>query len=311
MRKRILLLANLVFICLISFQLDAADTRKLLYITFLDVGQGDCSFIRTPGGHTMLIDGGGRSDSKDGTLVGEKVVLPYLRHEGVSKLDIVLLTHPHDDHLQGLLPVIKTMRIGRILDSGFSNPAESYIQYLRIIKSRKIPHMRVYRGQKIDFKDGASISILSPPGSALKTPSEDQNNDSLVFKLNCYKRAFLFTGDAGFDAEDNMMNSKLNLRSGIIKIGHHGSRFSTGKRFLDAVNPKAAVISVGKSNPFGHPSKETLDKLKNHNVIVYRTDRNGAVMLKCDNKGTITLRPTKQNRMLPTAQKRSVDRLPF
>lgn len=311
MRKRILLLINILLIALIPAQLNAVDTGKPLFITFLDVGQGDCSFIRTPGGHTMLIDGGGRSDSKDGTSVGEKVVLPFLRHEGVSKLDIVLLTHPHDDHLQGLLPVMKTMRVGRVLDSGISNASESYIKYLKIIKMRKIPHTIVYRGQTIDFKDGASIGILNPPKRAPGSPSKDLNNDSIVFKLSAYKRAFLFTGDAGFDTEDSMMGANLDLRCDIIKIGHHGSRFSTGDGFLDACSPKAAVISVGRSNSFGHPAKGTLDNLKNHGVIVYRTDRNGAIMVKCDNKGSITLKPTRQSRKTPTVRKRSGVRLPF
>lgn len=311
MRKRILLLISLILICISPVQLDAANTGNPLYITFLDVGQGDCSFIRTPGGHTILIDGGGRSDSKDGVSIGEKVVLPYLRHEGVSKLDVVLLTHPHDDHLQGLLPVIKMMRIGRILDTGIPNASDSYTQYLRIIKRKKIPHTRVYRGQTIDFKDGASAGILNPPESAFKSPSEDLNNDSIVLKLSCYKRVFMFTGDAGFDAEDSMMNAGINMRSDIIKIGHHGSRFSTGDGFLDAVSPKVAVISVGKGNPFSHPARETLDKLKNHGVIVYRTDRNGAVMVKCDNKGSITLKPTRQSRKPTPVRKKSGARLPF
>lgn len=311
MRNRILLLINLVLIVLIPIHLEAVTTGKPLFITFLDVGQGDCSFIRTPGGHTMLIDGGGRSDSKDGTSVGEKVVLPYLRHEGVSKLDIVLLTHPHDDHLQGLLPVIKTMPVGRVLDSGISNASESYITYLKVIKKKKIPHTRVFCGQRIDFKDGASINILSPPENALGSPSVDLNNDSIVLKLNCYKRAFLFTGDAGYDAEDSMMNAKLDLRCDIIKIGHHGSRFSTGEGFLDVCSPKAAVISVGRNNSFGHPAKGTLDKLRSRRVIVFRTDRNGAVMVKCDNMGTITLKPTRQTRKPSITRTRSGARQPF
>lgn len=310
MRRKTLLLINLILVCLVTFRLDAADTGKPLLITFLDVGQGDCSFIRTPGGHTMLIDGGGRSDSKDGTSVGEKVVLPYLRHEGVNKLDIVLLTHSHDDHLQGLLPVIKTMRIGRVLDSGIANASESYARYLRIIKMRNIPHTRIHRGQIVDFKDGASIRILNPPKRGSAMSSKDHNNDSIVLKLNCYKRAFLFTGDAGFDAEDNMISAGMDIRSDMIKIGHHGSRFSTGEGFLNACRPKAAVISAGRNNSFGHPAKETLEKLRKRGVIVYRTDRNGAIMVKCDNKGSITLKPTRQIRKPTTVRSKPTVGLP-
>lgn len=258
----------------------ARNEPDRLAVTFLDVGQGDCAFIRTPSGHTMLVDGGGRAGDEEETT-GMKLVEPFLRRRIVNKIDVLVLTHPHDDHLRGLIPVVRDFRVGTVLDPGIAHGSEAYKRFLSFVEARRIPYRRAVRGQVIDFGDGVRAEVLHPPNPLLAT--DDENDNSVVLRITFGSEALLLTGDAGADAESEIISSGAVLTSNVLKVAHHGSSYSTSDRWLDAVRPEIAVISVGRNNSFGHPSHETLDRLTSRGIRLFRTDRCGAV--------TVTLRP--------------------
>ena len=255
-----------------------------LTATFLDVGQGDCAFIRTPSGHTMLIDGGGRADESSEST-GTRIVEPFLRRRVVNRIDVVVLTHPHDDHIRGLVPILRDFRVGAVLDPQIPHPSESYKRFLALITARRIPYHRAMRGQVIDFGDGVRAEVLHPPAGLLET--DEENDDSVVLRITCGSESLLMTGDAGTAAEESMLESGLLVRSDVLKVAHHGSGYASGDRWLDAVHPKIAVISVGAGNQFGHPSRETLERLAKRGVRVLRTDEDGAVTVTLGQAGCI------------------------
>lgn len=250
---------------------------KNLTAVFLDVGQGDCTFIRTPSGRTVLIDGGGRPEASDADRMGLSVVEPFLRREGVNRIDLVVLTHPHDDHVQGLVPVVRDFRIGMVLDPGVPHGARSYQRFLSIIHDRRIPYRRAVRGQVINFGDGVQAQVLNPPAGKADVSEDNANDSSAVLRFVYGRYALLMAGDAGTDAESDVIASGVDIRSDVLKVGHHGSRTSTGDEWLGAVRPRFAVISVGKGNQFGHPSPDTLHRLASNGAAVLRTDECGAV----------------------------------
>ena len=247
---------------------------------FLDVGQGDCVFVRTPGGRTVLVDGGGRkSEQSDGDAIGLRVVEPFLRREGVNRIDVLVLTHPHDDHVRGLIPVVRDFRVGMVLDSASPHGSESYRRFLSLVEARRISYRRAVRGQVIDFGDGVRAEVLNPAARPADR-TDDLNENSVVLRFTYGESSMLLTGDAGKDAERDILASGANVRSDLLKIGHHGSDSGTSDDWLEAVRPKFAVISVGKNNPFGHPSRDVLDRLSARGGEVYRTDRDGAVVFE-------------------------------
>jgi competence protein ComEC len=217
--------------------------------------------------------------------MGMSVVEPFLRRQGINRLDMVILTHPHDDHVQGLVPVLRDFRIGMVLDPGIPHGSKAYQRFLAIIHDRHLPYHQAVRGQKIDFGDGVQAQVLSPPPVSGDV-SEDQVNDtSAVIRFTYGRRAILITGDAGFSTESDIIASRADVRSDVLKVGHHGSKYSTGDEWLSAVRPSVAVISVGRGNSFGHPSSETLQRLAAHQARVYRTDECGAVTVGLTSAG--------------------------
>lgn len=266
-----------------------------LLVTFIDVGQGDSTFIRTPSGKTIVMDGGGGVNAESGEAIGRNVVIPFLRHMGVSKIDMIILTHAHGDHILGLMPILESMPVERVIDTGFQLDNDYYRSFRSIVDRKNISCTRVYEGKIIDFNDGVKAYILNPPDYGEQYQSESLNDDSMVVRLVFGNNAFLFMGDAGAYPESRILETGSNIRSNVIKIGHHGSRFSTTDAFIKRCNPEIAVISVGVNNNFGHPSHRTLDKLRRNNVKVYRTDRNGAITMISDGKGRIDVYPYKGN----------------
>lgn len=248
---------------------------------FLDVGQGDCVFLRTPSGRTMLVDGGGGQGQSDSDVMGLRVIEPFLRREGINCIDILVLTHPHDDHVQGLIPLLRDFRVGMVLDPGISYESECYGRFLSLVEARRIPYRRAVRGQVVDFGDGIRAEVLHPPTSGgLVATEDDVNNDSIVLRITSPGSSLLLAGDIGIEAEDDILRFRVHVRSDLLKVAHHGSGSSTSDEWLDAVRPRWAVISVGRNNSFGHPSREALERLAAHGVKAYRTDRDGAVVLE-------------------------------
>jgi len=228
-----------------------------LHVSFLDVGQGDAILVQTPTGQNILIDGG--PGTRDVTLeLGRK--LPYWQRT----LDAVILTQPQSDHLTGLLGVLERYNVKEVIDTEGRSSSAVFRQWQGIIAVRGIPHQTASAGQRIDFGRGVVLDILHPPPGPPDGVRGDVNNNSLVARLGWGKVSFLFTGDIGSEAEAELTRLGTNLETTVLKVSHHGSRTSTTSRFLALVAPKAAVISAGRDNQFGHPNPEVVDRLVQH-----------------------------------------------
>jgi len=272
------------------------DAEKLR-MTVLDVGQGDSIFVQTPSGRTLLIDGGGSNDETNAaqTDIGERVLLPFLRFQGVNRLDIVILTHPHGDHVGGLPAVLREVPVGVVLDgTRLPYPTPAYTAFLTQIRQKRIPYQHAIRGMRLDLGDGAVGEFLNPPAPGLPYGTNPDNatvnNYSAVLRLTYGRTHFLLDGDAQTEAEASMLSSYPDLSCDVLKCGHHGANNATGDGWLERVHPRYAVISCGAKNLFGHPHPDALARLAAHNVQVFRTDKNGAVTFVSDGQ-TVTARP--------------------
>lgn len=273
-----------------------------LRVTAIDVGQGDSTLIQTPHGRTILVDGGGTSDETDADAsdVGVKIVVPFLHFLGINRLDVLVLTHPHGDHVGGLAAVLRAQEIGTVLDgTALPYPSPAYTQFLDMVRRKRIPYTRAVRGQALDMSDGVTLHVLNPPPTpafgqtaAYGTNTDDAtvNNYSVGLLLQYGQTRFILTGDAQNEAEGAMLQAHADLSCDVLKAGHHGSRNATGEDWLQRLQPRLAVISCGRHNRFGHPAPSTLACLDAHNVQTFRTDRQGAITFVSDGR-TVTARP--------------------
>ncbi len=233
-----------------------------LRVVFLDVGQGDCIFAKTPQGVTILVDGGG-SDLFD---VGRGVVLPYLRRQGIRSLDVAVATHPHGDHLQGLKSVLEECP-ARVVVAG-----EGCLEELGEIKGKVVSLQGL---REVSLGGGTKVWLWAPEPGAF---TETGNETSVILKITQGEVSFLLTGDAGVkELEVLMAEPGLDLSATVLKLPHHGSRHSWSDNFIEQVDPDYGVISVGMRNPFGHPSPEVLAGAREKGVRIFRTDLDGAV----------------------------------
>jgi len=263
------------------FVLAAVIRPAYLEIVFLDIGQGDSAFIRTYSGKTILIDGGGGSDPTVDSGIGEKVVIPFLLDSAVRRLDAVIATHPHSDHIQGLIDVLELIKTDMLIIPSMQDET-GFRDLLLIAASKNIPVFRCAGGDTIRLDDMTEMRVLNPEHEC-DSDEESLNNASLVIKL-CYEQtSFLFTGDLEAEAEEAILKKAQDLSADVIKIAHHGSSTSTGESFLRAVDPEVAIISVG-SNNFGHPSAEVLRRLEKYGTEYFRTDECGAVIVRSSGK---------------------------
>lgn len=250
-----------------------------LTVTFLNVGQGDSILIQTPSNKNILIDGGSYPMEWSNFNAGKQVILPFLRKKRIKKLDFVIATHPHLDHIGGLIEVTNRIPIDKFIDSGLSTTSVIYENLLSIIEKKEINYQIAKKG--ILFKDeNLSLELFSPiPGDL--TP--DLNENSITAKLTYKNISFLFTGDIMKIAEDYYV-SKFNdkLQSTILKVAHHGSSSSSTEAFLKAVSADIAIITCGKNNPFGFPTKSTIKRLEKLNIEVIRTDEAGHISISTD-----------------------------
>lgn len=269
------LIGNLSFIFLLLFT-SFNPWSRTLSITFLSVGQGDSIFLRFPDGKMMLIDGG-TSDA------GKRVLVPYLRKQGVHRIDTVVLTHPHNDHVGGLVNVIENIPIGLVVDSGQEQyDQEYYPQFRELIREKRIPMQKAIRGECILAYSGATIRILHPPIGFPQTLQTEVNNNSIVLQVIYGRVTTLLAGDVEQEAESDLIRSGVQLTATILKVPHHGSATSLNPEFLTQVHPQIAVISVGSNNWFGLPAPETVKTLKQQKIQIYRTDRDGAIIIRTD-----------------------------
>lgn len=251
---------------------DFVNETSKVSIYYLDVGQGDSELIRLPSGENILIDAG--------LAEGSSKLLDYLEQLGVHKIDYLIATHPHADHIGGMAQVIKRMDIGKI--------------YLPKVADSQVPTTRVYenmldavekKGLRLT-QSKAGVTVFDQGDARLEflAPHEDNykdlNNYSIVAKLTYGKKTFLFTGDAEKESEKEMLQEfSSKLSSDVLKVGHHGSNSSTSANFLKAVAPKYAIISCGKNNDYGHPHKEVMNRLNAAKIKVLRTDEQGTILI--------------------------------
>jgi len=263
-------------------------SKGQLEVTVLDVGQGDSLFVVSPGGKTMLIDGGGAfggfpgHEEHQGVDPGEEAVSPYLWSRGFRKLNVVALTHAHQDHLGGLTAVLENFRVGKLW-IGREVSTLPLAQLEGLAREKKIPIEHELRGKSFSW-DGLEGEFLWPEVSPEEIAPSAKNNDSLVLRLRLGNQSMLLPGDAEKESERTILaeHDPNALRADVLKIGHHGSKNSTTSEFLAAVQPRVAIISSGESNPYGHPSPELLQRLENAGVRILRTDSDGAVHVLTD-----------------------------
>ncbi|NPV27179.1 MAG: DNA internalization-related competence protein ComEC/Rec2 [Firmicutes bacterium] len=268
-----------------------ANWPRPLRMVFLDVGQGDCIFIETPGGKQLLVDGGGRPAAAGGTFdVGERVVLPFLRRQGINHLDAVINTHAHDDHLQGLIPIIDEIRVTVVAVAAYPSLPKNLSDYLTAAQQRGSTVITLARDQVWDVEPGVTLEVLHP-GRWLTGTRSDLNNNSLVLRLRYGQTEIMLPGDIEREAMTELLQAQVSLAADVYKLSHHGSQYALEPRFLQAVNPQAVVIQVGK-NSFGHPAPEVIQYWERQGVPIYRTDRDGAVTLTSDGR-TIRVRTFK------------------
>ena len=241
-----------------------------LKVHYINVGQADSILIQQ-GNNSMLIDAGNNGDSE--------TVKNYISNQGITKLDYVIGTHPHEDHLGGLDYVINSFEIGNIYMPKVTSTTQTFKDVISAIQNKKMQITTPVPGDS--FKLGqADCKILAPNSASY----EDLNNYSIVIKVTFGNNTFMFDGDAEALSEKEMLNKGFDVKADVLKVGHHGSSSSTSDEFLKKVNPKYAVISCGVNNDYGHPHKETMDKLKNSGISVYRTDECGTIICTSDGK---------------------------
>ena len=274
--KKIIIISIIISLCMIFIPRD-------LKINFVDVGQGDSTFIITPKNKTILIDGGG---SNTGSFdVGENTLLPYVLDKGYNKIDFMIISHFDSDHVGGLLTILEEIKVEKILIAKQEEQSENYKRFLNIVKEKNIPVIIGKEGDKINIEKDLYLDILFPESEQIE--ENMINNNSLVLNIHYNNFSMLFTGDIEEIAEKRIIEitNKSRLKADIIKIPHHGSKTSSTRELLERVLPKIALIGVGKDNLFGHPSSETIDKLNELKIKTYRTDINGEIIINVNKSG--------------------------
>ena len=255
------------------------ENTNTLDITYLDVGQADAILIQNEG-HNMLIDAG---NNEDGPLL-----VQYFKEQNMTKFDYLIATHPHEDHIGGMDDIIKNFDIEKIYMPNVTTTTKTFLDVLNAMEEKNMTFDVPNIGQ--NFALGHTLFQVMYTGSDKK----NLNNSSIILKANFKNTSYLFTGDATSEVEKKILSK--DIKATVLKVGHHGSKYSTTTEFLNKVNPKYAIISVGKNNSYNHPNQITIDKLTKKNIEIHRTDQEGSIFLKSDGKTiNITSKQTNTN----------------
>ena len=238
-------------------------------VHFIDVGQADCALLAS-GGHFMLIDGGNNDDAEH--------IVTYLQNAGVKKLDLVVGTHPHEDHIGSLDAAIEAFDIGAVYMPDVSADTETYRDVLDAVKGKGLQIQHPVPGDVLDF-NGLPVEIFGP----VKEYS-NLNNHSIVLRVSVGETAFLFTGDVEIEGEYDILEQGFDISADVLKVSHHGSSGSSVEEFLAYTDADYAVISVGEGNIYDHPEAVTLKRLQNYGMEIYRTDKQGTIVCDTDGK---------------------------
>ncbi|MGN1478652.1 MAG: ComEC/Rec2 family competence protein [Acutalibacteraceae bacterium] len=254
---------------------DSVVTDAALTVSFIDVGQGDCTLFYSPDNGVILVDSGEADKAQ--------TVINYLNSLGIETIDYCVMTHPHSDHMGSMAQIMSKFNIENLIIPELSEinipTTKTYENFLLSAEENADEIIPAQAGTTYSVGDIA-LSVLGPISQ-----NEDLNNMSVVVKVEYKEASFLITGDCSFDEEDELMENDYNaLESDVIKIGHHGSAGATSADWLEAVNPQIGVISVGNGNSYGHPTKTVLGRLDDFDVEYYRTDVVGTVVIETDGK---------------------------
>lgn len=256
----------LVVATLLVWHVIVEETKDVLVVSFLNVDQGDAVFIEAPNGNQILIDGG----PPNGRILRElRKQMPFYDRT----LDVVIATHPDQDHIGGLVEVLERYRVGLLVDSGVANDTDAYMQKEQIVRDKNINRINARRGTTFDVDENVSLEILFPDRD---TQGMESNSASIIARLVYGEHEFFFTGDAPKNIE-NYVVSLGGVESDVLKVGHHGSDTSTSPALLGNVKPQYAVISSGRDNRYGHPHEEVLELLYSFDVEVLETAHHGTI----------------------------------
>lgn len=264
-----------------------ARTHGDLQIVMVDVGQGDGLVVISPNGKTVVID--------TGIKEAGQTMVDFLTERGVTTVDLMILTHPHADHIGGATTVINSLEVLRVLDSGSTHESATYRKLFETLDERGIPVLIAHRGRKIKLDQGIEMTVLAPFDEPFTGTRSDANSNSIVARLTYGKVSVLFTGDSEAVTEEALIEHKspqLPLSATVLKVAHHGSAYASTQAFLEEVNPKAALISCGAGNSYGHPNSDTVDRISSFTPYVYRTDEQGTISLITDGT-TLTITPAR------------------
>ena len=263
----LIILSALIFLC------TSCSANPILTIYFIDVGQGDSIMISAPSGKTALIDAGPKSSSKK--------LVDFIKSKEITEFEYVISTHPHEDHIGGMLEVLNQFKVRSIIDPAYAHTTKTFENYLTKIDELNIPFKAGRTNDIYMLGTNVSIKILWP--DSVEEYVSDTNEISLVLFLTYHEFTLLLTGDIGTKTEKSLISSGNLKNVDVLKIAHHGSKGSTSEAFLKAVNPNISIICVGENNSYNHPADIVLDRL-NQVSKIYRTDLNGTIIVKTDGR---------------------------
>ncbi len=253
--------------------------HKELLVDFINVGQGDSILIRTPRGRNFLIDGGMQIPFAQAKKENRELSLNYLRKLGIRKLDGLVVTHFHNDHLGGVVPVLKQTEVAKVWDPGNIFNTQIYKDYIDLCEKKRFLRVITKAGTVLDWGDELFVMALHPTEIGKSEEFSAINNTSITLLIRYGKFSMILAGDIEDDAEKEVARYGKALKSQIMKLPHHGSETSINKNFIDYVSPGIGVILVGRGNPFGHPSPPALNLYNRRGVQLYRSDHHGTIRL--------------------------------